>query len=197
MFLRRQSSRRMSSDQADYQLVVIEQLLDRARNGQSEALSTLYHHFLPGVFGYIASRTADRSTAEDLTSEVFLKMVEGIHQVKANNEAGFAAWLLQVARITVADYYRKREKQPTLVSLEATLWEDDGMSDKSDVIAASDPTSDPVQWSEAHEQWSTVVGAINLLTEEQRQVLISRLILGYDVATVAQMMGKKANAVND
>jgi RNA polymerase sigma-70 factor (ECF subfamily) len=33
------------------------------------------------------------------------------------------------------------------------------------------------------------------LTEEQRQVLIGRLILGYDVATVAKMIGKKANAV--
>ena len=195
MFLGRQSSRKMSSNHAAHQLVAIELLLDHAKHGQSEALSTLYHHFLPGVFGSIASRTADQSTAEDLTSEVFLKMVEGIHQIKANNEAGFAAWLLQVARITVADYYRKREKQPTPVSLEATLWEDDGMSDKSDVIAASDPTSDPVQWSEAREQWSTVVGAINMLTEEQRQVLISRLILGYDVATVAQIMGKNANAI--
>jgi RNA polymerase sigma-70 factor (ECF subfamily) len=37
--------------------------------------------------------------------------------------------------------------------------------------------------------------AINMLTEEQRQVLINRLILGYDVATVARMIGKKANAV--
>jgi RNA polymerase sigma-70 factor (ECF subfamily) len=195
MFLRRQSSWNTSSDQANHQLVAIDHVLECAKNGEAEALSTLYHHFLPGVFSYIALRTADRSTAEDLTSEVFLKMVEGIHKVKANNEAGFAAWLLQVARITVADYYRKREKQPPLVSLEATLREDDGMSHKSDAIAASDPTSDPVQWSEAREQWSTVVQAINTLTEEQRQVLISRLILGYDVATVAQMMGKKANAV--
>ncbi len=195
MFLGRQSSHRMSSDHAAHQLVAIEQLLDHARNGQSEALSTLYHHFLPGVFGYIASRTADRSTAEDLTSEVFLKMVEGIHQVKANNEAGFTAWLLQIARITVADYYRKRQKQPLLVSLEATLGEDDALADKSDLLASSDPTSDPLQWSEAREEWSHVVGAINALTEEQRQVLIGRLILGYDIATVARLLGKKANAV--
>src|SRR5258708_39476685 len=69
------------------------------------------------------------------------------------------------------------------------------MSHKSDAIAARDPTSAPVQWSKAREQWSNVVRAINTLTEEQRQVLISRLILGYDVATVAQMLGKKANAV--
>jgi RNA polymerase sigma-70 factor (ECF subfamily) len=195
MFLRRQSSWNASSNQAGHQLGGIDQVLDHARNGEREALSTLYHHFLPGIFGYMASRTADRSTAEDLTSEVFLKMVEGIHKVKATNEAGFAAWLLQVARITVADYYRKREKQPPLVSLEATLWEDGTMSHSCETIAASDPTNDPVQWSEARDEWSTVVGAINRLTEEQRQVLISRLILGYDVATVAQMLGKKANAV--
>jgi RNA polymerase sigma-70 factor (ECF subfamily) len=40
-----------------------------------------------------------------------------------------------------------------------------------------------------------VVKAINALTEDQRQVLVGRLILGYDVATVARMIGKKANAV--
>src|SRR5260370_27436362 len=102
MFLGRQSSRRMSSDHAAHQLVAIEQLLDHARNGQSEALSTLYHHFLPGWFGYIASRPAERSTAEDLTSEVFLKMDEGSHQFKATNEAGFASGLLQLPRLPVA-----------------------------------------------------------------------------------------------
>jgi len=175
--------------------MAIDHVLDHARNGEGEAISTLYHHFLPGVFAYMASRTADRTIAEDLTSEVFLKMVEGLHRVKATNEAGFAAWLLQVARITVAEYYRKREKQPAFVSLESTVWQDDEIDAKSLAIAASDPTSDPVLWSEAREQWSIVVQAINTLTEEQRQVLISRLILGYDVATVAQMMGKKANAV--
>ncbi len=195
MFLRKPSSSSLSSNQASDQLPQADGLFDRARNGEAEALSTLYHHFLPAVFGYIASRTADRSTAEDLTSEVFLKMVEGIHRIKANNEASFAAWLFQVARITVADHYRKREKQPTLVSLESTLYPDGATSDRNSALAQSDPTSDPVQWSEARDEWSVVVGAINLLTEEQRQVLISRLILGYDVATIAQMLGKKANAI--
>src|SRR5205085_12089472 len=96
----------------------ISRQLDRARRGESEALSMLYRQFLPGVFGYIATRVPDRATAEDLTSEVFLKMVEGIGHVRANNEAGFAAWLLQIARITVAGYYRKREGLPGLVSLD-------------------------------------------------------------------------------
>src|SRR2546430_16790828 len=51
-------------------------LLDCARRGDSEALSVLYREFLSGVFGYIAARVPNRTTAEDLTSEVFLKVVE-------------------------------------------------------------------------------------------------------------------------
>ena len=169
-------------------------LLDGARRGETEALSLLYRQFLPAVFGYIAARVPDRATAEDLTSEVFLKMVEGIGQLRASDEAGFAAWILQIARITVAGYYRKRENQPAFVSLEPRFWEEDA-SGENEVIPANNPAVDPVLRAESRDEWNTVVNAMNKLTEEQRQVLIGRLILGYDVNTVARMIGKKANAV--
>ncbi len=172
----------------------ISRQLDGARQGESEALSQLYRQFLPGIFGYIATRVPDRATAEDLTSEVFLKMVEGIGQLRAANEAAFAAWLLQIARITVAGYYRKREHLPVLVSLEPGDQEEDALGN-SDALLKDYRSLDPAERAEAHDEWNTVVKAINMLTEEQRQVLIGRLILGYDVATVARMIGKKANAV--
>jgi RNA polymerase sigma-70 factor (ECF subfamily) len=165
-------------------------LLDRARRGDSEALSVLYNQFLPGVFGYIATRVPDRTIAEDLASEVFLQMVEGIHRVRAQNEAGFAAWLLRIARVTVAGYYRKRAKQPMPLSLQ-----DEETQVEPLLSLTGHPEADPAQWMEAREDWQAVVLAINALTEEQRQVLVSRLILGYDVATVARLIGKKANAV--
>ena len=172
----------------------ISRQLDRARRGESEALSTLYRQFLPGVFGYIAARVPDRTTAEDLTSEVFLKMVEGISHLRATDEAGFVAWLLQIARITVAGYYRKREHLPALVSLESDSQEEEALGN-SEVSLRSYPSQDPAERAETRDEWNTVVNAINMLTEEQRQVLVGRLILGYDVATVARMIGKKANAV--
>jgi RNA polymerase sigma-70 factor, ECF subfamily len=168
--------------------------LDRVRRGEPEALSALYRQLLPGVFGYIAARVPDRATAEDLTSEVFLKMVEGVSRLRANDEAGVAAWILQIARVTVAGYYRKREHQPTFVPLEPADWEEEAPGENW-VIHASNPAIDPVQRAEARDEWDTVVKAINMLTEEQRQVLIGRLILGYDVETVARMLGKKANAI--
>jgi RNA polymerase sigma-70 factor, ECF subfamily len=171
----------------------IERLLDRAREGEDEALSILYNQFLPGIFGYIAIRVPDRTTAEDLTSEVFLQMIEGIHQLRAKDEAGFTAWLLRIARIVVAGYYRKREKQPMLVALPTDSY-DETQREHSN-LAASHPNSDPASWAEAREDWHVVVQAINLLTEKQRQVLVGRLILGYDVAAVARMLGIKANAI--
>ncbi|HLH63584.1 MAG TPA: sigma-70 family RNA polymerase sigma factor [Ktedonobacteraceae bacterium] len=169
-------------------------LLDSARQGESEALSTLYREFLPGVFGYVATRVPDRATAEDLTSEVFLKMVEGIGQLRTGDEAGFVAWILQIARITVAGFYRKREKLPAHVPLESTSGDNEGDTENMP-ISASHPDSDPVRWTEARDEWNTTVKAMNKLTEEQRQVLVGRLLLGYDVATVARMLGKNENAI--
>ncbi|HEU5197983.1 MAG TPA: sigma-70 family RNA polymerase sigma factor [Ktedonobacterales bacterium] len=171
-----------------------EQLLKQARQGEAESLSALYHQFLPGVFSYIAARVPDRHTAEDLTSEVFLKMVEGIHRLQAQEEANFAAWLFRIARITVAGYYRQREHQPTLLSLASPLF-DDEHSQGPLVLLSHHPEDDPVRWAEARAEWSEVVQAINQLTEDQRQVLIGRLVMGYDVRTVARMLGKQPNAI--
>src|SRR5438105_1853318 len=101
MFSWRRTAEKSASDQEDRALS-FKHLLDAARSKESEPLSILYREFLPVVFGYIALRVPDRATAEDLTSEVFLKMVESISQLRTSDEAGFAAWILQIARISVA-----------------------------------------------------------------------------------------------
>jgi RNA polymerase sigma-70 factor (ECF subfamily) len=174
---------------------IFEQTLADAKKGDTVAMTALYRCFVPGVFGYIAARVPDRSTAEDLTSEVFLKMIEGIESVRATEDAGMVAWLLQVARITVALYYRKREKEPECVTLSPVKEEIDTGISEGYTIFINHPDTDPVLRSEVREDWEAVVAAINCLTEEQRQVLVGRLIFGYDVATVASMLGKRANAV--
>jgi RNA polymerase sigma-70 factor (ECF subfamily) len=176
-------------------LPAFEHMLARAKKGEAEGIAALYRHFLPAIFGYISARVPDRSIAEDLTSEVFLKMVEGIARVRTHEEAGIAAWLFQVARFTIAGYYRQQEKQPDCVSLEPANAEGDTETWGNYVALVNHPDTDPVLRSESREDWNTVVHAINCLTEEQRQVLVGRLILGYDVATVARMIGKQANAV--
>src|SRR5260370_6008736 len=116
-------------------------------------------------------------------------MVEHISRLRASDEASVAAWILQIARVTVAGYYRKREHQPAFVSLEPRE-EEPGASWG---IPDNNPNYDPVRSAEARDEWDAVVKAINALTEEQRQVLVGRLILGYDVPPVPPLLGKKPN----
>ncbi len=173
----------------------IDHVLDRACKDENEALNLLYRRFLPAIFGYIAARVPDRAIAEDLTSDVFLAMVENIYRLKARDEAGFTAWLVQIARVTVAGYYRKQGKQPVLFPLEYVFGAENQEKWLTNALPISDPTDDPAYQAEVREEWRHTVQAINALTEEQRQVLIGRLLLGYDIATVARMVGKQANAV--
>ena len=103
--------------------------------------------------------------------------------------------MLRIARISVAGSYRKREHQPAVLLLDTSAVVEADEGKESLALASLHPAVDPVYQAEAREEWGEVVKAINALSEEQRQVLVSRLILGYDVETVARMPGKKGNAI--
>lgn len=75
-------------------------------------LEELYEAYLPAVYGYIYSRVNHRQDAEDLTSEVFLKMIRRLDQHRLENS--FAAWLFTIAHHTVIDFYRRWSKTRAL-----------------------------------------------------------------------------------
>jgi RNA polymerase sigma-70 factor (ECF subfamily) len=141
-----------------------------AKSGNVDAIAYLYHHFHKCVFGYIFGCVKDRQTAEDLTSDVFLKMVERVHTVRSSNEAGFRAWLLKVAKTTIAQHLA-REKIKYV------------------------PLEEAPEFPCVTEKLSVVAEAFDSITEEQKQAIDGTIILGYDAETVGRMMGKKANTV--
>jgi RNA polymerase sigma-70 factor (ECF subfamily) len=171
-----------------------EALLTRAKQLEAIALGEVYQRFLPVVFGYVAARVADRPLAEDITSEVFVSMLESIGKLHATDEAGFAAWLLKIARFRVADHFRAQATRPTLAS--GMVTNDEGeASELLLTLPAHDPAGNPELRAEVREEWSMVAAAINQLTEEQQQVIIGKLVLGYDNETLAQRIGKNVAAV--
>ncbi len=161
------------------QMILFLQMLKCAKMGEVDGISYLYQLFLPGIFGYIYNRVSDRDLAEDLTSDVFVRMVEKIHKVRATDEPSFAAWLFQVARTTIVDYYRVHEKMSCIPfdSIDDTI--------ECPCILGDDPLKKQRYLAEV----------FNLLTEEQRVVLTGCLMLGYDAETMGCIIGKNANAV--
>ena len=170
-----------------------EQLIELAKQLDSEALGEVYQRFLPVVYGYVAARIADRRQVEDITSEVFVSMLESISRLRATDEAGFAAWILRITRFRIADHFRAQAGKVPITTAQVYPEEDEAEALLN--LPSRDPADDPVLKAEVREEWARVAAAINQLTEEQRQVIIGKLILGYDNEKVARMVGKNVASV--
>jgi len=81
-------------------------LVDAARAGSDAALSELYTLYFPRVYRYILARTGNSYDAEDLTEEVFMKVLEAIERFEWR-EAPFSAWLFRIAHNAVISQRRK------------------------------------------------------------------------------------------
>jgi RNA polymerase sigma-70 factor (ECF subfamily) len=80
-------------------------LVKRAREGDPAAFSEIYDRHQPAIHRYIAFRVATPATAEDLTSEVFVRAVDSIASFRYRGRP-LLAWLYTIARNLVADYHR-------------------------------------------------------------------------------------------
>ncbi|HEY7021348.1 MAG TPA: sigma-70 family RNA polymerase sigma factor [Ktedonobacterales bacterium] len=159
--------------------------LERARQLDQTAISMLYRRFLPIVYRYVLAHVGAAPQAEDVTSETFYAMVDGIASTRAQDESSFTAWLLGIAHNKVARHYRSLRARP---EIPLTLAED------AQPFTVADE-ADPQAVIAIRERWSEIVDALRLLTEEQRTVVVYRCALGYSTAEVAGMLGKPENAV--
>jgi RNA polymerase sigma factor (sigma-70 family) len=159
--------------------------LERARELDRSALGMLYRRFLPVVYRYVLARVGAVSTAEDVTSETFAAVVEGIQTMQAHDELSFASWVLGIARHKVAMHFRRLHTGPgapeSLVEVDAP--------------ATAALEGDPLAVVTARESWADVVAGLNLLTEEQRTVIVCRCVLGYSTQETADLMDKQPGAV--
>ena len=96
---------------ADETQVLVQTLVERAQSGDGGAFGELYEQFAPEIFRYLLRHlNGRRESAEDLTEEVFLKVLErlGSYQFRG---LPFSAWLYRIARNHMIDHLRSRPKQ--------------------------------------------------------------------------------------
>jgi RNA polymerase sigma-70 factor (ECF subfamily) len=160
-------------------------LIRRARALDDDALTTLYGRYLSPVYQFVLARMGDPHLAEDVTAETFVAMVESIERLRGEDELTFAAWLFGIARNRISDHYRRARGQPETTS---------------ELAPHEEPTApaeagDPLRVVMAREEWSDVVAGLRQLTEEQRNVLLYRCLLGYSTEEVATMLGRQVGAI--
>jgi RNA polymerase sigma-70 factor (ECF subfamily) len=160
----------MSNDEA--------KLIQRAKRGDATAFAEIYERCQPAIYRYIFYQVGDAPTAEDLTSEVFVRLVDKIDRFTYHGRP-LLAWLYTIARNLVTDHHR-RAKQSQPLELEKQL------------IATEVDVEEAVEDKLAQNR---VIAAIPHLTEEQRQVILLRFIEGLDNASTASILNKSVNAV--
>lgn len=157
-----------------------EELLDRAANFDEAALSEIYDRYELKIYNYIYRRTSDPGLSEDLTAQVFLKMLEAIQSERAWHSS-FSGWLYRIAHNLVIDHYRARDRQKQ-VSID-------------DVPHMHDAGTPPLRAAEIALEAEALRSAIRRLTDEQAQVISLRFLEGYSFAEIAEMMDKTEGAV--
>ena len=153
-------------------------LIKRAQEGDLAAFERLYDRFYMPVYSYIFYRVGDRQLAEDLTSDVFERMVTKIDDWKPMGKP-FVAWLYTIAGNLVRNHVKRQSRIEWL-----PLNERD--SDIGDSLMTR--ISKKLQ----REQ---LVRALNQLTEDQRQIIILRFLQGESISAVANAVGKSETGV--
>ena len=156
-------------------------LVREAQQGGAAAFSALYEHYYDSIFRYVSFRTGNTTEAEDITAEVFVRMIESIHRFKWKGYP-FSSWLFRIAHNLVVDFYRKKGRR-RVVSLEnAPPIMEEGVVD-ADARMDLELTMGDVR------------RAMEDLTDLQREAITLRFAAGLSVAETAKAMGKKDNAV--
>ncbi len=153
-------------------------LIQAAKAGDARAFSTLYLRYQPRIYRYVFFRVNDVSAAEDLTSEVFVRLVENIHGYYDTGRP-LLAWLYTIARNLLTDYYR-REARSLLTPIDENIPSDG---------------ADPVRQAHLSFEQQRIAEAMLELTEDQRQVIALKFFEEYDNEKTAAILNKTVGAV--
>ena len=160
----------------------VRQLLHAARQDDDRALARIYQMYSDRIFRYVYFRIGERNRAEDLTGEVFVRLLENIANFRlgAHGHAlALTGWIFRIAHNLVIDEYRRRKVRDEIDSYP------DG----------DEETVDPDMTLDLHLTRADLESALRLLTGDQQSVILLRFDQGMTSAEIGQVLGKTETAV--
>jgi RNA polymerase sigma-70 factor (ECF subfamily) len=155
-------------------------LVRRAQDGDAEAFGELYDHYVTMVHRYAYHRVGDRATAEDVTSETFVRALRRIDSLSFQGR-DVGAWLVTIARNIIRDQVKSSRFR-----LEVTT------ADMRDADRATDGPEDAVV---QHMTNQRLLECVQQLGSEQQECIVLRFLHGLSVSETAEIMGKKDGAI--
>jgi RNA polymerase sigma-70 factor, ECF subfamily len=156
------------------------ELIRRSQSYDKAALSELFDIYYPKIYNYGLVQLHDVQAAEDLASDVMLRVLESVSRYQPRG-VPFFAWVFRIARNRLVDIQRRSHRRREVGLQESIMTSVSGGSPHNAVERAID--------------FGEVCFALERLTEAQEQVIVLRFIKDLDVATVARILGRSESAV--
>ena len=155
----------------------VQGLVQRAQANDRAAFGELYEMYCPKIYSYIAYHLNGRSeAAEDLTEEVFMKALQNLGSFQFR-EVPFSSWLYRIAHNHLIDHVRanKKAQMVAIEDAEHLLFERDQLDGRLDQY--------------------TLAAALSQITEDQRQIVLMRIVQGMSIMETARAVGKSEDSV--
>jgi RNA polymerase sigma-70 factor, ECF subfamily len=146
----------------------------RAKEGDREAVRFLYLRYADNIYGYVRSIVHDEHEAEDVTQQVFAKLIVVVGKYERRS-VPFTAWLLRLARNAAIDHVRQRRPIPCDDVRELAPGSDDGALNTRSLTLRDD---------------------LAALPDDQREVLMLRHVAGLTPGEIAGRMGKTEPSIH-
>ncbi|MFC2516558.1 MAG: RNA polymerase sigma factor [Prevotella conceptionensis] len=153
-------------------------------SGNNKAFDLLLERNQSRLFSYILFIVHDRSMAEDLFQETFVKIISKLHEGKYSSSGKFVSWMLRIAHNAVMDWYRRQKNEKTM----EVYNENDLYGDSTSVLDAN------IENHFVKEQvLRDVQRMMNLLPITQREVVFMRFYQNLSFKEIAELTNVSIN----
>ena len=165
------------------------ELVERVKQGQTEAYGELVRRYQDRVFNACWRICGHLEDARDLTQEAFLKAFEGLGNFR--QQSGFYTWIFRVA-VNLSLSHRRNLHRRRTVSLDAasagTLAEELVKRESPRAAVRDESDDDPTRGLGEAELHAAVAGALQTLDDDHRAVIVLRDIEGFDYQEIATIL---------